>query len=177
VDSDSLPGDGGAFAPAPRQEAVIVRDVAQAAESTQLGLPGSSPQDVDQCVELRVTVPGGMTAGAVEHFATCVDRFALDLSRETSRLEEAARAKSIDKPEITSTMVIDADQAVRNSLTSKSVVPTRVLIAQALAFATGILAPISGAYLHSWLQWVLTSLFGVIAIAAQTYAIFALRRR
>jgi hypothetical protein len=144
------------------------------AEAPAITPPTSGP---DRSVDLCVTVPSGMTDGAVERFGECVHQFALDLSRETSRLEEAARAEIIARPEITTTMVINANEAVRHPLNSNGPMPVLVLIAQSVAFAAAILAPISGAYLHSWLQWVLTALFGTVAIATQTYAIFALRRR
>jgi hypothetical protein len=145
-------------------------------DAEALAPKGPTPE-VDRSVAVHVTVPSGMTDGAVDRYGECVRQFALDLSRETSRLEEAARAKGIARPEITTTMVVNANEAVRHPLTDDTPMPVRILIAQSVAFATAILAPISGAYLHSWSQWALTGFFGLVAIAAQTYAIFALRRR
>jgi hypothetical protein len=118
-----------------------------------------------------------MVGGAADHFGSCVRQYALDLLRETSRLEEAARAKSIARPEITTTMVINADDAVRHALDSRESLPIPILLAQSLAFTTAIIASVSGAYLHSWLQWILTGLFGLIAASSQVYALFAVRRK
>jgi len=113
---------------------------------------GDDRPPTDQHLELRVAVPGGMTEGAVDHFRRCVHEFTVDLSREASRLEEAVRAKGVPRPEITTTMVVNANEAVRNPLSSQGTTPNTVLIAQSVAFTAGILTPISGAYLHSVLQ-------------------------
>lgn len=138
--------------------------------------PGLS-RSVERSVQLPLTVPGGMTEGAVDHFAQCVHRFALDLARETSRLEEGERANTLDDPEITTTMVVKANDAVRNPLSTSAQPTLAVAVFQLVAFSFGILAAIAGAYLHSWQQWLLTSFFALIAVSAEVFSIFTLRRR
>jgi fatty acid desaturase len=74
-------------------------------------------------------------------------------------------------------MVVKANEAVRNPLSPSTQPKLAVAISQLIAFSFGILAAIAGSYLHSWKQWVLTSIFALIAIAAEFFSIFTLRRR
>jgi hypothetical protein len=74
-------------------------------------------------------------------------------------------------------MVIDANEVVRQPVRMREQLRISVVVAQSVAFTSAIVAPISGAYLHSWLQWLLTSIFGLIATSAQVYALLAMRRR
>ncbi|MEU8337915.1 hypothetical protein [Micromonospora tulbaghiae] len=127
---------------------------------------------------IELLVPSGMTEAATERFAACINDFGLALSRETSRLEEAERADVVESPEITATMVIKANDEVRNPRQEEEPpVPPWPLVAQILAFAAAIFSGVFGSYLNSLWQWGAMILCAVVGIAAQGYAIVALRRR
>jgi hypothetical protein len=135
-------------------------------------------RDPDQRVNIEIVIPGGMTEPAVERFAACVNDFSLALSRETSRLEEAERADVVDAPEITATLVVKANEEVRNPRQEpEQQISAWVLFAQIVAFAAAMFAGIFGSYLHSLWQWSALVGCAVLGIASQTYAILALRRR
>jgi hypothetical protein len=116
-------------------------------------------------IYLQTQVPAGLSKQARNQFADCILRFAADLDRKTSRLEDAERAAGIDDPEITPTMVAKANERLRNS-------PGRIVVfAHLLAFAFAMLTPIAGAYLHAGAQWLLTIAFGFTALLAEAYAV------
>jgi hypothetical protein len=86
-----------------------------------------------------------MSPVATDQFTQCVQDFAWALARETSRLEEAERAKSIQHAEITATMVVKANDQVRNpEAETPAPVPLRPFVAQLVAFPTTISVGILG---------------------------------
>lgn len=139
---------------------------------------GVSHREPNRRVTIEIFIPSGMTEAATQRFAECVNDFGLALSRETSRLEEAERADAVDGPEITTTMVIKANEEVRNPRQEEEPpIPPWPLVAQIIAFAAAMFAGVFGSYLNSRWQWVAMILCSVIGIVAQGYAIVALRRR
>jgi hypothetical protein len=128
-------------------------------------------------VVIDLDVIGGMTDSACKRYKECILKFASALAREASRLEEADRAEDLDKPEITTTMVVKANNLIRHPPIQRPQTSIPILVAQALAFATAMLTPIFGANLHSKWQWTATFLCGIMATASEVFAIVAVRRR
>lgn len=132
----------------------------------------------DHHTTIELVHPGGMSSAASDQFTRCVKDFGMALARETSRLEEAERAESIQEPEITATMVIKANEQVRNPNPDvPAPVPPGPLAAQIVALPAAILAGIFGSHLNSDWQWLTMVIAFVLAVIAQGYAIIALRRR
>lgn len=142
-------------------------------------LTADAAQQVDNFGQIIIDLDiiGGMTETACERYKDCIVRFAGALAREASRLEEADRAEDVEKPEITTTMVVKANDLIRHPPIDRPPTSIRILIAQAVAFAAAMLTPIFGANLHSVWQWTVTVLCGIIAVIAQIFAIIAVRRR
>jgi hypothetical protein len=175
VDPDEpMTGHGGSLAPPPQS----APEAATTAQPTAAVPParGKPPQSV-HLIDLRSAVPEGISDLASGHFREFVFRFALDLSREASRLEEEKRVKGIDDPEVTTSMVVNANDVVRNPSAAGSQPKADVVIAQAVAFVLAISTGIAGAYLHSVFHWILTIGLGLIALGAQAYSIATPLRR
>lgn len=134
-------------------------------------------RNVDRALQVPVTVPGGMTDGAEIRFARCVREFGLALARETSRLEEAGRVLGEEDPEITTSMVIKANEAVRNPGASENRISWVVIISQIAVVPTSLVSGVFGSYLTSPLRWAGCIAFGILAFVAQTHAVIALWRR
>jgi hypothetical protein len=128
-------------------------------------------------IVIDLDTTGGMTSEARKQYRDCIRKYALALAREASRLEEAERAKNLEKPEITATMVTKADDYILNPPVDDASRSMTVLVAQALAFILAILTPIFGATLHSYWQWTVACFCGIMALVAQVYALFSVRRR
>ncbi len=149
------------------------------------GITTSSPQSdelvnsgkVKAKVEINIDILNGMTRVAAENYKECVSKFASALAREASRLEQDDRAIDIEEPEVTATMVLKANDLLRNPRIEPPKLSITMIIAQVIAFSFGILTPIFGSELHSIWQWTVTIACGIIAVAAQTYAIVAAVRR
>ncbi|MCW3813568.1 hypothetical protein ONA91_03720 [Micromonospora sp. DR5-3] len=138
-------------------------------------IPSKEP---DRRVNIEIWVPGGMTEQAMHRYAACVNEFSMALSRETSRLEEAERADVVDAPEITATMVVKANDEVRNPRRDPDPpIPPWAMVAQLAAFTAAMFAGVFGSYLNSRWQWWSFIGCAVIGVLAQGYAIAALRRR
>jgi hypothetical protein len=140
-------------------------------ERTDLVLSG-----VGQIV-IDLDTTGGMTLEAKKQYKDCIRKYAIALAREASRLEEGERAKNLEKPEITATMVTKADDFILNPPVDDPSKSATVLVAQAVAFILAILTLIFGATLHSYWQWTVACLCGIMARVAQVYALFSVRRR
>ncbi|MEU9510438.1 hypothetical protein AB0D32_29630 [Micromonospora sp. NPDC048170] len=135
-------------------------------------------KEVDRSIAIDIPVPGGMTEPARQRFAASVHEFSLALSRETSRLEEAERADIVNAAEITATMVVKANNEVRNPRQESDPPPSLLVVAaQLIAFIAAILAGVFGSYLNSRWQW--SGLIGCATIGTitQGYAILTVRRR
>lgn len=137
----------------------------------------SVPVAVDGTISLRLNIPDGATQNVLEHYKKCVAAFAKDLSWETSRLEMDQRAKTIDKPEITATMVDKANEAIRSPPAEKTPLSIPLLVAQLVSFAAAIMTPIFGAALHSRWQWTVAIGCGILALACQTYVVISIAVR
>ncbi len=138
-------------------------------------VPGFAPDSAQLVIELDII--DGMSDNARERYKECITKFAGALAREASRLEEADRAEDCDKPEITTTMVVKANDLIRHPSIDRASVSIPILVAQALSFVAAILTPIFGAELHSAWQWTVTVLCGIIALVSQVFAIVTVRRR
>jgi len=145
-------------------------------QTSSAPIPNGSSASSDQQIIIELDISGGMSDTACKQYKECVSKFASALAREASRLEEAARAKELNMPEITATMVAKADDLLRNPPASQASTRIPTLAAQAVAFVGAMLTPIFGATLHSYWQWTVAVTCGIIAIAAQVYAIFSARR-
>jgi hypothetical protein len=141
--------------------------------------PSDTPGIADGNAQIVIDpdIIGGMTDTACERYKDCIVKFAGALAREASRLEEADRAEDVEKPEITATMVVKANDFIRHPPSSAPLATIPILTAQAVAFATAMLTPIFGAALHSAWQWTVTIICGILALVAQIFAIVAVRRR
>jgi hypothetical protein len=126
---------------------------------------------------INLDILGGMTESAKDGYRDCIAKYASALAREASRLEEAERAENLDKQEITTTMVVKADDLLRHPPSADATATISILAAQAVSFAAAIVTPIFGADLHSSWQWTVTITCGIIAVISQVYAIIAVRRR
>ena len=154
----------------------LVSNLGQHQTSSNPNQNGSSTGNKHQIV-IEPDMSGGMSDAACGQYKDCVGKFASALAREASRLEEAARAKELDMPEITATMVAKANDLLRNPPVGQASTRIPALLAQAVAFVGAMLTPIFGVTLHSYWQWTVAVTCGIIACAAQVYAIFSVRRR
>jgi hypothetical protein len=134
--------------------------------ATRSGMP--TPPATPRTIDLQLAAPEGLSDQARKHFADCIRRFAADLDRKASGVEDAERAPGIDDPEITTTMVDKANEQLRNPPGVDT--PLR-RIAVFAAFAFAMFTPIAGEYLHSRSQWLLMIVSGFIALLAEVYAI------
>ena len=141
---------------------------------SELEQHGSPANDSQNAIELDMS--GGMSDAAREQFKECVKKYGSALAREASRLEEAGREEGL-VPEITATMVAKANDYLRNPPVGQASLRVPALVSQILAFVGAILTPIFGATLHSYWQWALAVVCGVMASIAQGYAIFSVRRK
>jgi hypothetical protein len=148
----------------------------QRATSSSGANAAGQTQNIGQII-IDLDIIGGMTETACERYRDCIVKFAGALAREASRLEEADRAEDVDKPEITTTMVVKANDLIRHPIIDPPSPRIVIIIAQAVAFAAAMLTPIFGSNLHSDWQWTVTVLCGILAVVAQIFAIIAVRRR
>lgn len=141
-------------------------------------VPGGKFLVDEESVQVTFLLDGGMSTGATDRFRECVRGFGSSLIREVYRLEESERVPGEHTVEITSSMVVKADEAVRNSQhKAQRTVPTFALISPIAGTLSGLVAGIFGSYLNSWWQWALCVLFGVLAVVFLTLGTFELRRR
>ena len=162
-------------APASVAVSSVAHNGGQHLPSSGLNQDGSLASNSHLIVE--VDISGGMSDTACKQYKESIEKFASALAREASRLEEADRAKELDMPEITATMVAKANELLRNPPVDRSGTRISFLLAQASAFVFAMLTPIFGATLHSYWQWTVAVTCGIIASAAQIYAIFSVRRK
>jgi hypothetical protein len=142
-------------------------------------LPTQTPvaSDDEQTLHVVVQLPGRPAGVAAERFEGYVRRFAVDLAKETSRLELDARADGEEEPVVTPSMVTKANFAVRNPRSEASG-PLWMLISTQIAVTpTGIVAGVFGSYLHSWWQWTGLLASGGMALVCQIYVVLAVIRR
>lgn len=128
-------------------------------------------------VHIELDMLSGMTSSAVEHYKGCIMKFAEALAREASRLEEAQRAEEIRKPEITTTMIVKANDVLRRPRSNDPTTKIPVIVAQITSLLAVIVTPIFGANLHSIWQWTATFACGIIALAGQAYVALVVRRK
>jgi hypothetical protein len=128
-------------------------------------------------LHIELEMLSGMTPSAVEHYKQCVTKYAEALAREASRLEEAQRAEEIGGPEITTTMVVKANDVLRRPRVNDPTTKVPVAVAQITSLMAGIVTPIFGANLHSIWQWTVTFACGIIAVAGQVYVALVVRRK
>lgn len=137
--------------------------------------------EVKQSAHLQITVAAdGMTEAAKKRFENYVQRFTDDLSRETMRLEEGARAPDLDEREITATIVVKANEVVRrppDPSNVSSVVAGPILAVQTFAFAAALVDGVLGSYLHSTWQWLAFVTTLVVAVSAQASSAYMLWRQ
>lgn len=130
-----------------------------------------------QRLHIELDMLHGMTASAIDHYKICVTKYAEALAREVSRLEEAQRAEEIRKPEITTTMVVKANDVLRHPRNNDPTAKVPVIIAQIVSLLAVIVTPIFGANLHSIWQWTVTISCGIMALAGQAYVALVVRRK
>jgi hypothetical protein len=118
----------------------------------------------------------GMTDGAQLKFAESVREFAAALARETARLEEAGRDQVVHEVEITTTMVVRADEVVRRGPLpeierKRSTFATSVqVVGMASLAGVGVL----GSYLRDLTSIIIFTVVVLVALAINGYVI---RRR
>lgn len=131
----------------------------------------------DYKLHIALDMLSGMTDSAVEHYKGCITKFAEALAREASRLEEAQRAVEVRKPEITTTMIVKANDVLRRPRSNDPTTKIPVIIAQITSLLAVIVTPIFGANLHSIWQWTATFACGIMALAGQAYVALVVRRK
>jgi hypothetical protein len=148
--------------------------------SHDVTLDATAAEESDENANLLVNLDilAGMTESATTRYRDCVKKFAAALGREASRLEEADRAEEIDKPEITTTMVVKANDLLRHPPSNNVVSSIPVIVAQTVSFGLAIATPIIfGVGLPPVWHWTATAMSGILAVASQVYAILAVRRK
>jgi hypothetical protein len=120
----------------------------------------------------------GMTTAALQEYERSVIRFGLALTRESSRLEEANRAEDVIKAEITTSMVVNANEVLRHPRIEELKTAVSLTLAQATSFALAIATPIIFvAVLNPAWRWTATVACGILAVAGQVYTIIKVRRK
>lgn len=76
--------------------------------------PASHAEPTTEIVQVAYPFPRGATPAAIERYKQSVRKFAVALTRETSRLEEAHRIDDEGIVEITTSMVATANELIRN---------------------------------------------------------------
>ena len=141
----------------------------------------ASEEQADNSAVLLVTLDilGGMTESAKKQYKDCIKRFGAALAREASRLEEADRPEEIDKPEITTAMIVKANDLLRHPASDSSTSSIRAIVSQTTSFGLAIATPITfGANLPAPWHWTTTVASGILAVASQVYAtILTVRRK
>jgi hypothetical protein len=135
-----------------------------------------APAD-EQTLHVAVQLPGRPAGAAAERFEGYVRRFAVELAKETSRLELGARADGEEDPVVTPSMVTKANDAVRYPRTEPSGPLWMLILTQIAVTPTGIAAGVFGSYLHSWWQWSGLFVSGGLALVCQIYVVLAVIRR
>jgi hypothetical protein len=166
AEQDGSPDDIGLPVPSPR-------------EGGAASQPDPDEQtDIGTSILLNLDILSGLSDSARIHYKECIKKFASALAREASRLEEADRAEEADKPEITTTMVVKANDLLRRPPSNDATSSISTVLAQTASFGLGIMTPIIfGAGLPSPWQWTTTIICGILAVICQTYAIVVVRRR
>lgn len=131
----------------------------------------------EQTLHVVVQLPGRPAGAAAERFESYVRCFAVDLAKETSRLELDARADGEEEPVVTPSMVTKANHAVRNPRPEASGPLWMLILAQIIVTPAGIVAGVFGSYLHSWWQWTGLLISGGLALVCQIYVVLTVIRR
>lgn len=141
---------------------------------SQLG-PGVQPllaADIDRELQVKVTLPGRPAGDAADRFKQCMQAFAADLARETSRLELDARAPGENDPVITPSMVTKANAAVRDPEGAGQGPRWLAVTAQLGVMPASIGAGAFASYLNSVWQWSGFLGSSALAVACSTIIYF-----
>jgi len=167
------------------EELVIAADVSTVPAQAPAATPATGrieplSTNLQPSVTIDLDILSGMTEPAIVKYKDAVRRFGQSLARETSRLEEAQRAEGIDNPEVTATMVVKANDALRNPPKTEEPTSRRsYMLTQTAAFAFGIGTPVvfSVSALHGAWHWVTTLLCGAAAVGFYIYSYVIVRRK